>query len=429
MKKIYLIVNLFLLSFLFNVTVASAQVVQGSQNIIFSKAGDIQITNPESTQIFYDELKGKPRDYFVNSAKNFDLYINIQVPEEANANGRYSAKIFSLNDSGWQQISQIDGSLFDWQESYNRFDRDWLLRGPELDMRLLAGKYKIEVYSTDNTGKYVLDIGKNNPFNFLVIVNYFWQLPLLKNSFFKTSILQFFLTPLVIWGIGIIGLLLIILFFINYLSAFIKEKIKHDQAKTLLLTSGGMPQMKDEIVKLLQKPAYDITVAFITTAAKQEENLDYLKKDWVIMKEELRFNVEEFDIEGKTELEVMKFLELKDIIFVEGGNTFYLLNAMRKCNFEKVIKNLLKSGKVYIGVSAGSIVAGRTIQPSIWRGEIRNKNKNTVGLSNFRGLNLVPFDILVHYNRNPEIADLIIKKIPDPRKRAKNLRISTLSGL
>ena len=62
------------------------------------------------------------------------------------------------------------------------------------------------------------------------------------------------------------------------------------------------------------------------------------------------FNVEEIDIEGKTEAEVMKLLELKDIIFVEGGNTFYLLKAMRECNFEKVIRKLLKEGKVYIGV-------------------------------------------------------------------------------
>ena len=67
----------------------------------------------------------------------------------------------------------------------------------------------------------------------------------------------------------------------------------------------------------------------------------------------------------------MKLLELKDIIFVEGGNTFYLLKAMRACNFEKIIRKLLKEGKVYIGASAGSIVAGKTIKTAGWKMEIK----------------------------------------------------------
>jgi dipeptidase E len=227
--------------------------------------------------------------------------------------------------------------------------------------------------------------------------------------------LQFFFTPFGIAGVGAIGGLLVLIFLINYLVALVKDVIKHSQAKTLLLTSS-FPQMKDEIIKLLQKPAYDVTVAFITTAAKPEENLDYLKNDWSIMKDEMGFNLEEIDIEGKKEGEVMKLLELKDIIFVEGGNTFYLLKAMRGCNFEKVIRKLLKSGKVYIGVSAGSIVAGRTVKTAGWK-----HDKNFVDLKDLRGLNLVPFDIFVHYQ--PEHAEIIKQKIKNPKKRAKKLRI------
>jgi peptidase E len=36
----------------------------------------------------------------------------------------------------------------------------------------------------------------------------------------------------------------------------------------------------------------------------------------------------------------MRLFEVKDIIFVAGGNTFYLLKAMRACNFEKVLRKL-----------------------------------------------------------------------------------------
>jgi dipeptidase E len=120
---------------------------------------------------------------------------------------------------------------------------------------------------------------------------------------------------------------------------------------------------------------------------------------------EVGFNVEEIDIEGKTEAQVMKALALKDIIFVGGGNAFYLLKAMRKCNFERIIKKLLKKGKVYMGESAGSIVAGMTIATAGWK----DADKNIVNLKNLRGLNLVPFDVFVHYR--PEHAELINKEI------------------
>lgn len=403
---------LFIFSFLFIAGNASAY----QPKLTYLQSGDIQITNPETSQTFYDELKGKPRDYFITSNKDFELDLSLSVPEVANRDGKYSLDIIWVdNDS--QKISSFDGSASSWDSFYDSSTRDYYLKGLDSSAQLAAGKYKIEVYSKDNQGKYILTVGKKEFANFISVLNIYWQLPLLKAAFLKTSVLQFFLTPYGVAGIGVIGGILILLVLINYLISLTKEIIKHNQAKTLLLTSNGM-QMKDDIIKLLQKPAYDVTVAFITTAAKPEENLDYVQRDWRIMKEDMGFNIEEFDIEGKTEVQVMKELELKDIIFVEGGNTFYLLNAMRRCNFEKVIRKLLKQGKVYIGVSAGSIVAGRTIKTAGWFGD-----QNVAGIRNLKGLNLVPFDIFVHYK--PEHGEIIRQKIANPRKRAKNLKIIT----
>ncbi|MCX6718462.1 MAG: Type 1 glutamine amidotransferase-like domain-containing protein [Candidatus Staskawiczbacteria bacterium] len=403
----------FLVIFLFLATAGNVSAHQ--PRIIYLQSGDVKINNPEISQAFYDELKGQPRDYFIDSSKDFDLYINLLVPNPENKDSRYFADVFDSQD---KKIFSLDGNSFAWQEFYEPFGRDYYLKGPELDEKLPAGKYKIEVFSKNNSGKYVLAVGKTESFDALSILNIYWQLPLLKISFFKTSVLQFFLTPFGIGGVAAIGALLIFLALIYYLVGLIKGIVRHNMAKTLLLTSNGM-QMKNEIIKLLQKPAYDVTVAFITTAAKPEENLDYLKKDWNIMRDELGFNVEEVDIDGKTESEVMKLLELKDIIFVEGGNTFYLLKSMRECNFEKVIRKLLKWGKVYIGASAGSIVAGKTIKTAGWK----NGDKNMVGLKNLKGLNLVGFDIFVHYQ--PENAETIKQQIKNPRKRAKKLKILT----
>jgi len=414
MKKAILSIFIFLFLGL------APNVLAHKPQIIYSQSGDIQISSPDVSQAFYDELKGSSRYYFIDSPKDFDLSINLLVPAFANKTGRYSAKVFSITGDKEQQIMLYDGSKFGWNEYYESFGRDYYLKMSETDLEspITAGKYKIEVFSENNRGKYVFTIGKKEAFDAQSVLNIYWQLPLLKLIFFKTSVLEFFFTPFGIAGVGAIGAVLVILAVLHFLVGVISEGIKHRQAKTLLLTSAGM-QMKDEIIKLLQKPAYDITVAFISTAAKPQENLGYLKKDWTIMKEEMGFNVQEIDIEGKRESEVMKLLELKDIIFVEGGNTFYLLKAMRACNFERIIRKLLKEGKVYIGASAGSMVAGRTIQTAGWK----DQDKNIAKLRNLKGLNLVPFDIFCHYQ--PEHAELIKQKMNNPRRRAKRLKILT----
>ncbi len=414
MKKIFLVLIIFIL--LGTASGVSAHMPR----LIYSQKGDIQINNPEFSQAFYDELSGKPRDYFITSDKEFDLYLNFLAPEFTNPNGRYSANIFYISGEKEKLLYSISASI--WEEFYEPFGRDYYLKGPEFDKKVFAGKYKIEVFSADNQGKYVLIVGKQEIFPLPESLNIYWQLPLLKIDFFKTSVLQFFFTPFGIAGISVIFGLIIILAVLNYLVALIAEKIRSRTARTILLTSAGM-KMKDEIIKLLQKPAYDVTVAFITTAYKfkQEDDPDYVNEDLQIMKE-MGFNVEEIDIEGKNKSQLMKLFESKDIIFVEGGNTFYLLKAIRQSSFEIVIKKLLKRGKVYIGASAGSIVAGKTIETAGWKGG-EYEDKNFVKLRNLKGMNLVPFNIFVHYQ--PEHAEIIKQKIKSPRKRRKKLRILT----
>ncbi len=383
-------------------------------NLVFLQKEDVEISNPEISQAFYDELTGVSKNYFVNSDKDFNLYINLLVPAISNRSGKYFANIFLIKtDNSEEKIATLDANSVEWQEYYESFGRDYYLKGPELERKVLAGNYRIEIFSQENTGKYVLAVGKTEKIDAVSILNVFWKIPLLKIKFFQSSILQFFFTPIFIAGVAVAGLILIILAFLNYIIGVILLKIKQAKARTILLTSNGM-QMKNEIIKLLQKPAYDITVAFITTASKPQENKDFVKRNYDIMKE-MGFNVQEIDIEGKTEIQVFKMIELKDIIFVEGGNTYYLLKAMRKCHFERTVKKLLKQGRVYLGSSAGSIVAGKSIKTAGWIGD-----ENIVNLKNLKGMNLVPFDIIPHYT---EELDTIIKKKMPFRWQRKKLKI------
>ena len=85
-------------------------------------------------------------------------------------------------------------------------------------------------------------------------------------------------------------------------------------------------------------------------------------------------------------------MRTKDIIYVQGGNTFYLLKYARKSGFDEVVKDVIKKGVIYIGVSAGSIIAGPSIEIFF--------DKNIVNVEDLRGLNLIPFAIAPHFRED-----------------------------
>lgn len=170
-------------------------------------------------------------------------------------------------------------------------------------------------------------------------------------------------------------------------------------AKTMLLTSAGM-DVKEEILKILPKPASQTKVAHIITASKVEDDFSYLKKENQAMKE-LDLDVENIDIEGKTENELRMLLKNKDVIYVQGGNTFYLLKQVRASGFDKVAKELIADGVIYVGVSAGSYIACPTIEMAKWK----HQDRNRVGLTDLTALNLVPFLLSVHYK--PEYKEIL----------------------
>ena len=159
----------------------------------------------------------------------------------------------------------------------------------------------------------------------------------------------------------------------------------------LLLTSGGT-NIQEEILKILPKPANQIKLAHITTASKVEDNISYLENDRTRLIE-MGFQVEDIDIDGKNKDDLMLLLKDKDIIYVQGGDTFYLLKKIRESGFDKVVKDLIAKGVIYIGVSAGSYVACPTIEMANWK----HKDRNQWGLVDLSAMNLVPFLLSVHY--------------------------------
>jgi len=161
----------------------------------------------------------------------------------------------------------------------------------------------------------------------------------------------------------------------------------------IFLTSQASRVMA-KVAVMLPKPARELKLAFIPTAGDPYGD----DKPWMdadrAMLVGLGFQVEDFDLKNKTEDDVRKTLSKFDVIFVAGGNTFYLLNEARQSGFLKVAKELVKKGTVYIGSSAGSYLACPTIEAADWK----HADRNIVNITDWTALGIVDFLVIAHYS-------------------------------
>lgn len=158
-------------------------------------------------------------------------------------------------------------------------------------------------------------------------------------------------------------------------------------------------------LSFLLKYGYDATgiskskmkIGYITTASKVTRDKTFFAKvEQTIF--ENGYSFEKMDIEGKSKDAILNFFKNRNVIHVEGGNTFYLLKTIREGAFAEVLNELLDAGKVYIGTSAGAYIMCPTIEVANWDATGRDR----FGLTDFSALNYVPFALKVHYRDEAE---------------------------
>ena len=93
-----------------------------------------------------------------------------------------------------------------------------------------------------------------------------------------------------------------------------------------------------------------------------------------------------------------------DIVYVCGGNTFRLLYSIQNSQHTIIdsLEKLFNRGGIYVGSSAGAVIAS----PDIRIAEEIGGDKNTIGVHDYTGLNFTDKYILPHYQPklDPEIA-------------------------
>ena len=161
-----------------------------------------------------------------------------------------------------------------------------------------------------------------------------------------------------------------------------------------LFLASVVANVMEELTQFLPKLPNQLTIAFIPTAADPYEDKWFVDEDYNKLKEK-GFNIRDIDIKGKTRQKLAKELKDIDVIFVAGGNTFYLLEKARESGFDEITKELVQRGIIYVGSSAGAIIVGPTIEPV----KVFDDPSKAPLLKSFEGLNLVDFLILPHFKK------------------------------
>lgn len=138
------------------------------------------------------------------------------------------------------------------------------------------------------------------------------------------------------------------------------------------------------------------TVTFIPTASIPEKVKSYVGADKKAFKK-LGIIVDELELSTASNEEINSKLNNNDYIFISGGNTFYLLQELKRTGADQLIKKLIDLEKVYIGTSAGSIV----LSPDIRYVKSMDDSSKAEKLDDYKALGIIDFYPLPHHTNFP----------------------------
>jgi dipeptidase E len=180
----------------------------------------------------------------------------------------------------------------------------------------------------------------------------------------------------------------------------------------LYLSSFGLGNDPQQLVALVDEGKKAVVI-LNALDHKEEARARFLASQTQALTE-LGFTVEELDLrhyfDRKEELQ--KVLSTKDVVWINGGNTFILRRAMRQSGFDAVITDLVKKEAiVYGGFSAAVCI----LAPTLHGLEITD-DPNVVpeGYDKeiiWDGLGIIDYSVAVHYQSDHPESHLTDKEI------------------
>lgn len=126
----------------------------------------------------------------------------------------------------------------------------------------------------------------------------------------------------------------------------------------LILTSNGFEnkQIRDKFLMLLRVPVVKAKILFVPTAAIDDDARAVLPKCLAELKE-AGVKTENIITYNCDKTITFEDVCVYDALYFPGGSATYLYEKIRTIGFDIIIKNMLDNGTVYVGASAGSMVA------------------------------------------------------------------------
>lgn len=136
--------------------------------------------------------------------------------------------------------------------------------------------------------------------------------------------------------------------------------------KKVLLTSSGFETkvIEDAFLNLIKNDPQNAKVLFIPTAAIYPDAVSVLPK---CMNDLLKVNIQKHNITVFDLHRALTFDELSmyDAVYFTGGDTNYLIKRINDTGFNITLKDYVNNMGVYVGVSAGSLVAVNNVPDNL----------------------------------------------------------------
>lgn len=159
--------------------------------------------------------------------------------------------------------------------------------------------------------------------------------------------------------------------------------------KRLFLASSGLAYIKE----FVGADPSTLSMLFIPTAGNLDQDTWWISKDREVLAK-MGFKIQELDIATASEDELKASFINTDIVYIAGGNCFYLLQQLQETGYGDMLVGYIENGGLYAGASAGAVVAGVDIKPVA----ALDEPEKVPNLHSTQGLALVDIVPVPHYD-------------------------------
>lgn len=139
-------------------------------------------------------------------------------------------------------------------------------------------------------------------------------------------------------------------------------------------------------------------VAWVPSAADALEDASRVRALYAAMLEQLGLSLLPCELGDGEGASIAIRLAASDAVIVTGGDPFHLLSRARASGFDQAVIDAVKRGVPYVGMSAGAILAGPSLEPHVLTSPFRAPKDLAL-----EGLALTDQVVMPHHDR-PERA-------------------------